>query len=71
MLAVAITAALPVALLAESVDRNAKQNYTMLDNLKVALLAESVDRNGSDKWQEIMGIKSLSSRRAWIEIALH
>ena len=56
-----------VALRKESVDRNAKQNYTMLDNL-VALRKESVDRNNL-VINLVQGIgKSLSARRAWIEM---
>ena len=56
-----------VALRKESVDRNFHQPRNVV-NTAVALRKESVDRNtvGFCKFQE--KIKSLSARRAWIEI---
>ena len=57
-----------VALLAEGVDRNNFQ--TDYDKrVEVALLAEGVDRNSSVNSREQRVTLSLSSRRAWIEIA--
>ena len=35
----------------------------------VALLAEGVDRNSFAEVEQVMNLQSLSSRRAWIEIA--
>ena len=57
-----------VALRKESVDRN-PQLYKALSHVRVALRKESVDRNlHSGNGHNING-KSLSARRAWIEIA--
>ena len=57
----------PVALLAESVDRNSNPGSTTL-TFPVALLAESVDRNVLLAGFIFFLRKSLSLRRAWIEI---
>ena len=38
------------------------------EELKVALRKESVDRNGEGHNRDIGGTRSLSARRAWIEI---
>ena len=57
-----------VALRKESVDRN-HDDYNSAQTTLVALRKESVDRNcfgGLYRW---LRIKSLSARRAWIEIA--
>ena len=56
-----------VALLAEGVDRNAK-NGNQVDVQHVALLAEGVDRNGKKFGFALDVLTSPSSRRAWIEI---
>ena len=57
-----------VALRKESVDRNTNPGSTTL-TFPVALRKESVDRNiALRKYPVILG-KSLSARRAWIEIA--
>ena len=58
----------PVALRKESVDRNYAQLEQMLDD-KVALRKESVDRNRMRMFWAKYGKKSLSARRAWIEIS--
>ena len=57
-----------VALLAESVDWN-PMRVKIYKKKIVALLAESVDWNFAKKHQEEQIQKSLSSRRAWIEIS--
>ena len=60
-----------VALRKESVDRN--RHYSLnLPSRPVALRKESVDRNTHNA-QAMKGgiIKSLSARRAWIEIGLN
>ena len=57
----------PVALRKESVDRN-KIRITTIDCISVALRKESVDRNRYLDNIEITQAKSLSARRAWIEI---
>ena len=59
---------LPVALLAEGVDRNLSILFYSPCLFRVALLAEGVDRNrsGSRPWPLPFG--SPSSRRAWIKI---
>ena len=57
----------PVALRKESVDRNS----TVLASMRayiVALRKESVDRNFDAVQIVIVVVKSLSARRAWIEI---
>ena len=57
-----------VALRKESVDRNTLRGcYTWIDGL-VALRKESVDRNRRAVKCGIAWIKSLSARRAWIEM---
>ena len=57
-----------VALRKESVDRNV--NLRILDGSKssVALRKESVDRNASTLLVYLALIRSLSARRAWIEM---
>ena len=56
-----------VALRKESVDRN--RNYGKQHNVSiVALRKESVDRNPMQKSLVFVTLKSLSARRAWIEI---
>ena len=57
-----------VALLTESVDRNA-QIAVAVAACRVALLTESVDRNINRRIVVQYQLRSLSSRRAWIEIA--
>ena len=57
-----------VALRKESVDRNADKDADWV-RVYVALRKESVDRNRSSIKRAIARIKSLSARRAWIEIA--
>ena len=57
-----------VALRKESVDRNTLPENPMVSVNKVALRKESVDRNRSSIKCAICRIKSLSARRAWIEI---
>ena len=56
-----------VALRKESVDRNREIN-TRGSKKMVALRKESVDRNKTLSGLLIGSIKSLSARRAWIEI---
>ena len=56
-----------VALLAEGVDRNAKETEGQVTT-DVALLAEGVDRNLCGGVPPRNGWRSPSSRRAWIEI---
>ena len=58
-----------VALLAEGVDRNLQKAPVIIDIL-VALLAEGVDRNSYQNSKLTALLRSPSSRRAWIEIAL-
>ena len=60
---------LPVALRKESVDRNIQVKNTPKAREKVALRKESVDRNTSIDNLTQGVFKSLSARRAWIEIA--
>ena len=58
-----------VALRKESVDRNTNLNPANLCDLPVALRKESVDRNAED-WLNAGSLpRSLSARRAWIEMA--
>ena len=57
-----------VALRKESVDRNIPSHWIMSRMGGVALRKESVDRNRSAIKCAICRIKSLSARRAWIEI---
>ena len=59
---------LGVALRKESVDRNRNSIKRCLVSVVVALRKESVDRNRSSIKCAICRIKSLSARRAWIEI---
>ena len=59
-----------VALLAEGVDRNSVMRQNMSVTRPVALLAEGVDRNCAKCGCTMKGVRSPSSRRAWIEIAL-
>ena len=56
-----------VALRKESVDRNFCVVCVIVDN-NVALRKESVDRNGGGLSACARGCRSLSARRAWIEI---
>ena len=58
----------PVALRKESVDRNPAPKYHQI-LLRVALRKESVDRNTMRRDFKVLGLLSLSARRAWIEIA--
>ena len=57
-----------VALRKESVDRNLRCWMRSAHTLTVALRKESVDRNGSLYGVTASGARSLSARRAWIEI---
>ena len=57
-----------VALRKESVDRNIKVCPVILFRVKVALRKESVDRNGDNRRSRFALDRSLSARRAWIEI---
>ena len=57
-----------VALRKESVDRNQQLVDTSKDIIKVALRKESVDRNYIIKITRNAPRRSLSARRAWIEI---
>ena len=58
-----------VALRKESVDRNGCQPV-ILCNMLVALRKESVDRNQISGMQDSQQLRSLSARRAWIEIGV-
>ena len=49
-------------------DRNITKVYSYLGCFSVALRKESVDRNIMTTWTIEKTIKSLSARRAWIEI---
>ena len=60
---------LAVALRKESVDRN-QYLSGVLDFAPVALRKESVDRNLAGGQLVDLGQKSLSARRAWIEICI-
>ena len=51
-------------------DRNEPIGEITLDGLKVALRKESVDRNNIEAYALYEDVKSLSARRAWIEIYL-
>ena len=57
-----------VALRKESVDRNHAADISIKREASVALRKESVDRNCYLDNIEITQAKSLSARRAWIEI---
>ena len=59
-----------VALRKESVDRNTMKSFTAVTALIVALRKESVDRNFHDVIKVGNALRSLSARRAWIEIAV-
>ena len=59
-----------VALRKESVDRNFYHFFTFC-YVKVALRKESVDRNILLLPPTLAGARSLSARRAWIEILEH
>ena len=61
-------ASYPVALRKESVDRNSKRNFASDSAAIVALRKESVDRNFQQAQDITRKIRSLSARRAWIEI---
>ena len=58
-----------VALRKESVDRNVDSIDYIIDYVNVALRKESVDRNVDSIDYIIDYVKSLSARRAWIEIS--
>ena len=58
-----------VALRKESVDRNAVDCRKVLKCTMVALRKESVDRNIINADLAIFRTKSLSARRAWIEMS--
>ena len=60
---------LTVALRKESVDRNAYGRINDISRL-VALRKESVDRNDTEVGIPNTNTRSLSARRAWIEITL-
>ena len=57
-----------VALRKESVDRNRDLTVEQIASLIVALRKESVDRNAVVRVQDCDLDRSLSARRAWIEI---
>ena len=59
---------LTVALRKESVDRNLHNRRVNLFRFEVALRKESVDRNNRPNSQKDINRRSLSARRAWIEI---
>ena len=59
-----------VALRKESVDRNFACTVNHLENTAVALRKESVDRNTLAINSAVVFTKSLSARRAWIEIGI-
>ena len=65
----AIDVFLAVALRKESVDRNT-YTRTQSASLSVALRKESVDRNPTLEGRKKLKCRSLSARRAWIEINL-
>ena len=60
---------LPVALRKESVDRN-MLSLSSLVAVGVALRKESVDRNFYYADKDCDWVRSLSARRAWIEISI-
>ena len=51
-------------------DRNASNPTPIRENTKVALRKESVDRNENTGTDWIAMTRSLSARRAWIEIIM-
>ena len=57
-----------VALRKESVDRNDNYNLHCVEEVSVALRKESVDRNFYFSDKDADWVRSLSARRAWIEI---
>ena len=57
-----------VALRKESVDRNLVSCINRAVNVIVALRKESVDRNLFHEFLRTTTLKSLSARRAWIEL---
>ena len=57
-----------VALRKESVDRNSDVKWKIVATYDVALRKESVDRNIKNLPEASLPSKSLSARRAWIEI---
>ena len=59
---------LPVALRKESVDRNFHYNLNLPSKPVVALRKESVDRNAQNLCVSVIELRSLSARRAWIEM---
>ena len=59
-----------VALRKESVDRNRSSLKCAIARIKVALRKESVDRNNVSLSLFANNLKSLSARRAWIEMFL-
>ena len=59
-----------VALRKESVDRNPENPMISIDEIPVALRKESVDRNIGPLIFSVQPRKSLSARRAWIEIEI-
>ena len=59
---------IPVALRKESVDRNPLTVCARSPVVSVALRKESVDRNSGFANILVIATKSLSARRAWIEI---
>ena len=59
-----------VALRKESVDRNNTRCREVFGHYEVALRKESVDRNKSNCFSKSQLARSLSARRAWIEIIL-
>ena len=59
-----------VALRKESVDRNQRIAKPFREQFKVALRKESVDRNILPIPTSQTSLRSLSARRAWIEMAL-
>ena len=67
----AVIAFLSVALRKESVDRNIQDYNIGVRARKVALRKESVDRNKMPVPTCIYSKRSLSARRAWIEIYAH
>ena len=63
-----VTAKISVALRKESVDRNTSRTKTVAAEVGVALRKESVDRNDIRITPIDSVSRSLSARRAWIEI---
>ena len=57
-----------VALRKESVDRNDAMQIVVVIVHAVALRKESVDRNSDNRRSRLALDRSLSARRAWIEI---